>query len=336
MGIIGFGAIGRLHYQACQQTPGLRVAAISQRTPDPNSPTGVPCFRDYRELLERDDIDVVAICTPSGSHAEAAGAALEHGKHVVVEKPFALGVDQVETLLAMAGERDLRLIAIAQKRYEPQNQMIKTLIESGRIGRPVLGEVLVRWDRDQRYYDQASWRGTLEGDGGVLFNQAYHAIDLLCWFFGAPVRARGEAATLGHDIEAEDTAVATVCFTGGALGVISATTCARPGLPEELNLFFDRGHLSLSGTYVSAWEFPDIPRPELAWADAGSGAANPTAIGVRGLQAQWEDIASALRAGRPPAVTAADALVTIATIVAARRPAPLPKGSHIQSFTLKM
>lgn len=314
IGIIGFGQIGRIHLDALAGHHDARVVAVSRRHASPKD-LAIDCYSDYRELLHRPDIDLVAICTPSGYHAEQALAVLKAGKGVVVEKPIALSVESGQRVIRMASERGLFLSTISQRRTEDAVRVLKEALAEGRLGRPVLGEALVRWSRDQRYYDSAPWRGTRAMDGGVLMNQAIHAIDLLCWLLGPVEEVSGVASTLVRTIEAEDTASASLHFASGALGAISATTAIAPGLPAELNLFCERGLASLHDASVARWEVPNTPRPSLE-ARSGSGSTDPAAIGSAGHHRQWRDILDAFRQEREPLVTGTDGLATVATILA--------------------
>jgi predicted dehydrogenase len=314
VGIIGFGQIGRVHVQALARCPDAEVVAVSRRQGPPADVT-VAWHADFRELLRRPDVDLVAVCTPSGDHAAQALAALEAGKAVVVEKPLALTLADGERVVRTARERGRFLSVISQRRTEPAVRALKEALAAGHLGQPVLGEALVRWHRDQRYYDSAPWRGTRALDGGVLMNQAIHAIDLLRWFLGPVAEVAGATATLARRIEAEDTAAATLRFGSGALGVIAATTATHPGLPAELNIFGERGLVALHDAAVVRWDVPGVPAPPAAEAP-GSGSADPMTIGDLGHLRQWRDILAAYREGRPPLVTGEDGLAAIATILA--------------------
>ena len=255
VGIIGFGQIGRTHLEALSAFPDATVVAVSRREPVSND-LGIAWHADFRELVGRDDIDLVAICTPSGHHAEQALAALDAGKGVVIEKPIALMLEDGERVVRTARDRKLFLSVISQRRTEDAVRSLYSALADGRLGQPVLGEALVRWSRDQRYYDSADWRGTRAMDGGVLMNQAIHAIDLLCWLLGPVESVSGATATLVRQIEAEDAACASLRFASGALGAITATTAIAPGLPAEINLFCERGLVSLHDANVARWEVP--------------------------------------------------------------------------------
>jgi predicted dehydrogenase len=314
IGIVGFGQIGRTHLDALAGHHDAAVVAVSRRHASANDPA-LDCYSDYRELVQRPDIDLVAICTPSGYHAEQALAVLQAGKGVVVEKPLALSVESGERVVRTASERGLFLSTISQRRTEDAVRVLKEALALGRLGRPVLGEALVRWFRDQRYYDSAPWRGTRAMDGGVLMNQAIHVIDLLCWLLGPVEGVSGVTSTLVRTMEAEDTASACLHFASGALGAITATTAIAPGLPAELNLFCERGLASLHDADVARWDVPDTPLPLLD-DRPGSGSTDPAAIGILGHHRQWRDILDAFRHEREPLVTGMDGLATVATILA--------------------
>jgi len=318
VGIVGFGSIGQVHAAALEQCPEARVVAVARRHRDEAVAARFPrvaWHTDYRALLRRDDIAVVAICTPNGHHAKQALDALAAGKHVVVEKPLALSLADGERVVTEARAGGRLLAVMSQRRHEPQNRSLKALLDAGTLGTPVLGEALVRWYRDRHYYDSAPWRGSCALDGGVLPNQAIHAVDLLRWFLGPVESVTGFAATRAGYAEAADTGVAAIRFVSGALGVIAATTAAPPGLPAELNLFFTRGQVAIHDTAVARWDVPGVPPPPPSEA-VGSGRSDPAAIGVLGHLRQWRDILAALREGRDPSVTGTDGLTTLAVILA--------------------
>jgi predicted dehydrogenase len=313
IGIIGYGQIGRTHRAAIESLPDASVVAVSRRA-HVDEP-GIDWHADYRELVRRDDIDLVVICTPSGLHAGQAIDALDAGKGVVIEKPIALSVDDGRRVVELARREQRFLSVISQRRTEDAVQALHRALADGRMGRPVLGETLVRWSRDQRYYDSAGWRGTLAMDGGVLMNQAIHAIDLLCWLFGPVESVQGATATLVRRIEAEDTAVASLRFANGAVGSITATTAIAPGMPAEVNLFCELGSVSLHDAEVARWDVPGVPVPALQELP-GSGSTDPAAIGDLGHRRQWHNIIAAFRSGEAPLVSGEDGLATIAVIAA--------------------
>jgi UDP-N-acetyl-2-amino-2-deoxyglucuronate dehydrogenase len=319
IGFVGAGAIVDIHRAAIASIPGLQVVGVwSRRRPDGSRWTGLERFDDMSNLLASDAVDIVCVCSPSGLHGEHVLAALRAGKHVVAEKPLTLDPAEAAAAVRLARQEGLLLSYIAQSRYQPQAARLMALIRGGDLGRPVLAEALIRWHRDAAYYRQADWRGTWFGSGGVLANQGYHTIDLMCWAFGDVAEVEGIDAVLTHDIEAADTAVVAIRFENGALGVIAASTSTYPGRPECLNLFFDRGSVTLEGGRIVHWTFTDAAQPR-GEQHVGGGEADPMAIGSLGHADQWTDIGAALRSGRDPLVVGEDALPVLRLLWTARR-----------------
>jgi UDP-N-acetyl-2-amino-2-deoxyglucuronate dehydrogenase len=218
---------------------------------------------DYNidDFLARKDIDAVAVLTPSGMHAEHVIACAKAGKHVVVEKPMALRLQDADEMMRACDEAGVKLFVVKQNRFNVPVVKAREALEAGRFGRLILGTVRVRWCRDQSYYDQDSWRGTWAYDGGVLTNQASHHVDMLEWFFGDVVSVHARATTALAKIETEDTAVATLKFRNGALGIIEATTAVRPrDLEGSLSILGEKGSVEIAGFAVNQirhWAFVD-------------------------------------------------------------------------------
>jgi len=194
-------------------------------------------------MLSGADLDAVCVCTPSGMHAEHAIAALEAGKHVVIEKPVDVTLRAAGRLLAAQRATGNKAAVVSQHRFDASTLAVHDAVSGGRFGRLTTGTAAVRWWRSQSYYDSGGWRGTWELDGGgVLINQAIHSIDLLQWLMGPVVEVTAHTGLLAHErVEVEDTAVAILKFQGGALGTIVATTAAYPGLTARITVNGDRG-----------------------------------------------------------------------------------------------
>ena len=222
---------------------------------------GIPAHYDIDDFLARKDIDAVAVLTPSGMHAAHVIACAKAGKHVVVEKPMALRLQDADDMIRACDKAGVKMFVVKQNRFNVPVVKAREALDAGRFGRLILGTVRVRWCRDQAYYDQDSWRGTWAYDGGVLTNQASHHIDMLEWFFGDVVSVHARAATALAKIETEDTAVATLKFSNGALGIIEATTAARPtDLEGSLSILGEKGTVEIAGFAVNQirhWRFLD-------------------------------------------------------------------------------
>lgn len=300
IGILGLGSIGRTHARAIRQlAPRLELAAYTSSRPGDPEIVGDAAWLTPAELLAA-DLDLVVIATPSNDHGSQALDLLAHGKGLVVEKPIATTAAEARAVVAAWRESGRFGAAIAQRRLEPQHVALKGLMDSGRLGRPLLAEVSVCWWRSPEYYAQAPWRALPPG-GGVLMNQALHSVDLLTWLLGPAASVAALTGNLAHPIACEDTAVAAVRLTGGALATITATTATPPGHPATLRVYTDRGSFALDHAAIAEWHFEGVPAPAEAPA-VSSGAGDPAGIGIQGHLAQWTDIAEALETGRPPAI----------------------------------
>lgn len=264
-GLIGCGRIARRHADLLGkgQIEGAQLAAVCDidvaKAKSYAKEFDVPYFANMKELAARDDIDGIVVLTESGRHAEHVVALAEFGKHLIVEKPMALTLDDADRMIEACDRNDVKLFIVKQNRFNLPVVKLREALESGRFGRLVLGTIRVRWCRPQAYYDQDAWRGTWALDGGVLANQASHHVDLLEWMMGSVKSVYALSTTALVDIEAEDTAVVALRFSNGALGVIEATTATRPvDLEGSLSLLGERGTVEIAGFAVNEirhWNF---------------------------------------------------------------------------------
>jgi UDP-N-acetyl-2-amino-2-deoxyglucuronate dehydrogenase len=264
--LLGAGRISRKHVDALKKVEGGALAAVcdvdAKRAKAIADPLGIPYFTDLAEMLKSvPAIDVVNVLTPTGFHAQHAIQCAAAGKHVVVEKPMALRLEDADDMILACDRAGVRLFVVKQNRYNLPVQRLRRVLESGRFGKLVMGTVRVRWCRRQEYYDQDEWRGTWELDGGVLANQASHHVDLLMWMLGDVESVYAKTATRLVDVETEDTAAVVLQFTSGALGIIEATTATRPvDLEGSLSLLGERGTVVIGGFAVNelvTWKFED-------------------------------------------------------------------------------
>ena len=221
----------------------------------------VPYYTDMDEMMQNEDIDVVSVLTESGNHAKHVINLSKYGKHIVVEKPMALTIDDADAMIEACDKNGCRLFVIKQNRFNIPVVKLRQALDGGRFGKLILGTVRVRWCRPQEYYDQDSWRGTWAMDGGVLTNQASHHVDLLEWMMGDVESVFAKSITALVNIEAEDTAVVTLKFKNGALGIIEATTAVRPkDLEGSLSILGEKGAVEIGGFAVNKmlhWNFSE-------------------------------------------------------------------------------
>ena len=246
-GILGCGAIGLHHARAIAGLEEAELVAVADVVPElaEGLAEEYGCSSHYGlgKMLSGAELDVVCVCTPSGMHAGDAIAALEAGKHVVIEKPVDVTLEAADRLLEVQRATGRKVAVVSQHRFDAATLAVHHAISKEQFGRLTTGSAEVRWWRSQSYYDSGGWRGTWELDGGgVLINQAIHSIDLLQWLMGRVVEVTAYTGLLAHErIEVEDTAVAILKFENGALGTITATTAAYPGLTARIAVHGDRG-----------------------------------------------------------------------------------------------
>ncbi|MBV7338407.1 Gfo/Idh/MocA family oxidoreductase [Chloroflexi bacterium TSY] len=255
VGLIGCGRVAPRHAQSLQQISNTTLVAVAdpkiERANNFAQEYGVTAYGDHRILLEDPNIDAVTICVPSGLHAQVTLDALAAGKHVLVEKPIALNLDDADRMIAMAKEKNLRLGVVLQNRYNSPMQKLRHLIDGNGLGKLYLGNACVRWFRPQSYYED-EWHGTIAMDGGALMNQSIHHIDALQWFMGSVQSVSAYTATLAHEMEAEDVGVATLRFVNGALGTIEGSTLTWPqNLEGSVAIFGERGSVKIGGTALN-------------------------------------------------------------------------------------
>lgn len=264
-GIVGCGRISKRHCELLghEQIEGARLQAVCDLDPKRAQAAGelfkVPYYTDYNEMMKHEPIDVVSILTPSGLHAQHTIDLSRYGKHIIVEKPMALTLDDADAMIKACDQAGINLFVVKQNRFNVPVVRLRQELEAGRFGKLVMGTIRVRWARDQRYYNQDSWRGTWAQDGGVFANQASHHIDLLQWMMGDVESVYCKSATFLVKTETEDTGIAIIKFKSGALGVIEATTACRPkDLEGSLSLLGEGGTVEIGGFAVNEirhWSF---------------------------------------------------------------------------------
>ena len=306
-GIIGCGMISDFHSAAISDLEHGQLVAVSSRNADNakrlTNKYNIEGYSDYNEMLKRDDLDIVCVCTPSGAHLEPAVAAARASKHVIVEKPLEITLQRCDEIIQACNESGVRLCAIFNSRFTEGAQLIKSTIDSGRFGNLTLGSAYIKWFRSQEYYDSGGWRGTWHLDGGgALMNQSIHAIDLLQYYMGPVKFVQAFTDTLAHErIEVEDVAVAALRFENGALGVIEGTTAAYPGMFKKTEICGTKGTAILEEENIVKWEFdPELPedaeiREKFAkQTDTGGGASDPRAINNANHRRQMENFINGL------------------------------------------
>lgn len=305
--IIGIGNIAPIHAAAIRGVSGELVAVATRdesRGRAFAAEHSATWYADYEALLERARPDVVAICTPHDLHAPMTLAAARAGVHVLCEKPMARSVAECDEMIAACEHAGVKLGVAFQGRFEPLSVKLKAALDAGRLGRLLWASANTLWHRTDAYYRSGSWRGTWAHEGGgVLINQAIHAIDLLIWLAGLPEQVTARIRTLNHAIEVEDAALAILEYADGRLGLIQATTIAHPGFPERLEFFGAAGSVVYNkGLARLDWRLAEPPQEFTEEGEVSSGAARPMDINAAGHTALYADVLAAIRDGRAPLV----------------------------------
>ena len=329
IGIVGCGMIANFHAEAIAGLENAQLIGATSRNPASAeafaAERGGQAFSSLDEMLQDDRIDVISICTPSGSHLDPAIAAAAAGRHVIVEKPLEISLARCDAIIAACEDAGVKLAGVVQSRFAPANRAIKEAVDAGRFGRLTLGDTYVKWWRPQSYYDSGGWRGTWALDGGGAYmNQAIHNVDLLLWFMGDVKEVCGLTATLAHDrIEVEDTGTAIVRFANGALGTLEATTSVHPGLLKRTEIHGDAGTAIVEHEHLTKWLFEtaaegdDTVMERLGEKDGTTGgAADPKAISAAGHRAQFADFLHAIETDGRPLVDGHEARRSVELILA--------------------
>ena len=328
-GIIGCGMVADVHAAAITGLEHGKLVAVSSRNSDNVrrlvDAYHVDSYSDYREMLKRDDLDVVCVCTPSGVHLEAAVATAEARKHVIVEKPLEITLERCDQIIQACDEAGVRLCAIFNSRFVEGSQLLKETIDSGRFRTLTLGDAYIKWYRPQAYYDSGGWRGTWALDGGgALMNQSIHAIDLLQYFMGPVKAVQAFTDTLAHDrIEVEDVAVTALRFENGALGTIEGATAVYPGFLKRIEISGSNGTIVLEEEDITTWEFdPELPgdaeiRQQFSKRRSGNGgAADPRAISHVNHRHQMADLIYSIETDTPHLVDGREGRKAVEIILA--------------------
>jgi UDP-N-acetyl-2-amino-2-deoxyglucuronate dehydrogenase len=307
IGILGSGNISETHARAAREIAGTHIAAVFGRKREKTERLaqlyGGAAYDDLQSFLAHKPMDLVIIGSPSALHAEQGIAAARLGLHVLVEKPIDTTTERADMLISECERAGVKLGVCFQDRVSPDICQLKEFVDAGRLGKPILVSGRVKWYRPPEYYGGSRWRGTwvLDG-GGALMNQGVHTVDLLLWLMGDVKRVSAKAVTALHNIEVEDTVVATLEFANGAVGTLEAGTSVYPGYPRRVELTGSEGTIILEHDRIIAADlrtpFADLVGP--IEANQNASASSPIVSDVSGHRRILADFLEAIdRDGRP-------------------------------------
>ena len=316
-GVVGLG-MGKHHCNAIQTAPNARLVAICDTDPERLKPSAedyhCKAYNSFEEMLKDDEIDVVNIATPSGSHTDLGLKAAAAGKHIIVEKPADITAPRINQLLAASRQYNVRIAGIFQSRFEILNNHIRDAVQTNKIGHLIGVHGHLPWYRAQSYYEgkHGSWKGTWDMDGGgSLMNQGVHTVDLLQWIGGPVESVMGMFGVFGHEIEAEDQTVALLRFANGAIGTLYTTTCCYPGFDQRLTFYGSQGSIIKEEGSLKHWKTIDDKEgeqeikllEEFGAKKKASGSADPLAVSFDGHTRIIMDIMAAIEEDREPEIT---------------------------------
>jgi predicted dehydrogenase len=322
IGIVGCGNISDTHAKAIIQTAKGRLIGAHSRTQSTLDAFceqhDIAAYPSYEKFLANPDLDIVVICTPTGTHLDYGKLAAEAGKHVIVEKPIEINVKRGRSLIQACKENEVKLAVIYQNRFINAIQRMKESIDCGDIGRSFMVRGSVKWFREEAYY-KGSWHGTYELDGGgVVINQSIHTIDLMQWFMGPVESLSAFKDTFTHEksMEAEDSAVACLHFKNGAIGVFEASTSTVPPQKRKIEINGSKGTAVLEGDTFYKQIGADEQKTKKESGEA-VGAASPLAgMTSQNHRRQYDQILNAFQNNTKPLVSGEESLQSLAIVEA--------------------
>jgi UDP-N-acetyl-2-amino-2-deoxyglucuronate dehydrogenase len=322
LAIVGCGRISANHFGAVEKHKDrIQLAAICDTDTAvlraAEAKYGVTGYTSHHELLRSADVDLVALCTPSGMHPQQAIDVARAGRHVMTEKPMATRWNDGLRMVRECDDAGVYLFVVKQNRRNATLQLLKRAMEKRRFGRIHMVTINVFWSRPQSYYDSAKWRGTWEFDGGALMNQASHYIDLVDWLIGPVESVQAYVATLARDIQVEDTATVGVRWRSGALGSINVTMLTYPkNLEGSITIIGEKGTVRVGGVAVNEiqhWEFADSdPDDDLV----KSASYETTSVYGFGHPLYYDNVIKVLRGEATPETDGREGLRSLELLIA--------------------
>ncbi|WP_037319609.1 Gfo/Idh/MocA family protein [Salegentibacter sp. Hel_I_6] len=268
--VVGCGHIGKRHIKVITNNENAELIAVCDI--ERNQLSGIEeflkdidYFQDYEEMLKNSEADIICICTPHGLHAEMSILAADYKKHVLVEKPMSLDSKKGALMIEAAKKNEVKLYVVKQNRYNTPIFLTNKALNEGKLGKVFMVQCNVMWNRNDAYYEQSSWRGSLKTEGGALYTQVSHFLDLLIWWFGDIEEAKTILDTLNHQIEIEDCGVSALKFNSGVIGSLNWTNCVYNSNYEgSITIIAEKGTIKIGGRYLNEiehWDVNSYPLP---------------------------------------------------------------------------
>ena len=271
--VIGLGHIGRRHATIINEFPNSQLVGLMDKNQEASNhelvPAKVPFYTDLEQMIKETDPDVINICTPNGSHSDYALECLQHKRHVVIEKPMGLSKAKAEEVIFKALQVSKQVFVVKQNRYSPPSKWLKEIVEEDKLGDIHMVQINCYWNRDDRYYKKGGWKGNLELDGGTLFTQFSHFIDIMYWVFGDITNIKANFADFNHHdlTDFEDSGVVNFNFVNGGVGCINFSTAVwDTNMESSITVVGSKGSIKIGGQYMNEIEYchvDGVEKPEL-------------------------------------------------------------------------
>lgn len=319
--IVGCGRISKNHFGSVEQhQENIDLAAVCDNTSEVlkqhEKQYRVPGYLSMEEMLQNEEIDLVALCTPSGIHSSQAILAAKFGVNIITEKPMATRWQDGLRMVRASDEAGVRLFVVKQNRRNPTLQLLKRAVEEKRFGKIHMVHLNVFWTRPQEYYDQAKWRGTWEFDGGAFMNQASHYVDLLDWLIGPVDRVQAMVSTT-RDIEVEDTGVLNVRWRNGTIGSMSVTMLTYPkNLEGSITILGEKGTVRVGGVAVNDIQLWDFQEPKDYDEEIQAASYETTSVYGFGHPLFYKNVVDVLRGKVEPETDGREGLKSLELLIA--------------------
>ena len=322
MAIVGCGRISKNHFGSIEEHQDnielVSICDVQQTVLSEHEATyKVKGYLDLSGMLENEDLDLVAICTPSGNHADQTELCAKHGVNVMTEKPMATRWSDGVRMVKACDDAGVRLFVVKQNRRNSTLQLLKRAVNENRFGKIHMVHLNVFWTRPQEYYDQAPWRGTWEFDGGAFMNQASHYVDLLEWLIGPIDKVQAMMSTT-RDIEVEDTGVLNVKWRNGALGSMSVTMLTYPkNLEGSITILGEKGTVRVGGVAVNDIQHWEFDEPKNYDNEVKEANYQTTSVYGFGHPIYYNNIIEVLRGNAQPETDGREGLKSLEILIAA-------------------
>jgi len=330
-GLLGAGLIAPFHAKAINNSSLARLIGVSDVNADRlakmTSEFGCAGYSNLETMLENPEIQVINILTPNHLHFDAVVKAAQAGKHILVEKPPAMSLQQIDSMDAVCRSAGVKIGVVLQCRVRKPIQAMREAIQKGRFGKIFHADTYMKWFRSTEYYQSDAWRMSRRSGAGVTIQQAFHYLDLLLYLMGPAKTVHARMNNLAHPkVEIEDTLLAFLDYQNGAQGVVQASTALWPGTDLRVEINGENGTAIMVGERMETWKFKeecpeDMEIRQTGGATVATGATGPADLGFRDHQTVIEDMVEAIQTGRDPFITLASVRPTLETALAMYRSA---------------